>query len=434
MPFPKKITLWIWGIVSAILYMLVGYATERSNAFQVIATWLLLFGGYFYIVSREYNRDQIKTIVTISILFRLLFLFALPALSDDFYRFIWDGQLINEGINPYLYTPDGITGLDKELYAKLNSPHYYSIYPPVMQFVFWVSTSFASDNILVSVVIMRLFIIASEIGTVYLLYKLLQHYNLPGKNILSYALNPLIIIELTGNLHFEAIMIFFLLWAIYLLTVGKWLIAAVSFALSVVTKLVPLIFLPLLWRYLGSRRFFFFISVLSVVSVLTFIPFINSSFIGHISDSVGLYFQHFEFNASIYYLVRAVGFWVKGYNIIDIGGSILPIVFIMLLGIYTAYYKKHDSRSLMYAGVHIYFMYYLMALVVHPWYISILIVFAVFSRYKFPYIWACLAGLTYITYMEVPYEENLWLVALEYFVLLIFAVPELFRSDTKRQI
>lgn len=430
----RNLWLWVWGIASLVLYLLIGYATDRSNAVQVIASWLLLFGGYFFIASEEHTGKQLRWLIAIAILFRLSFLFAVPALSDDFYRFIWDGSLIREGINPYLYLPSSIISFNEELYAQLNSPNYYSVYPPVMQAVFWLSAALIPDNMLASVITMRLVIIASEVGTIALLYKLLKKYNLPISNVLWYALNPLLIIEMTGNLHFEAVMIFFLILAFYLLSLKKWWLAAVPFALSVVTKLVPLILLPLLWRYLGTKRFLLFTVTMVIVCGVTFTPFVNSNFIEHISDSVELYFQHFEFNASIYYLVRAAGYWIKGYNIIDIAGKVLPLIFLVMAVLYAVYYKKRDILSLANAALFTFFIYYLLALVVHPWYISILVVFAVFGRYKFPYVWACLAGLTYITYVQTPYNENLWLVALEYIVMVVYAVTELNRPHLNKSI
>jgi hypothetical protein len=51
------------------------------------------------------QRPSEVALIGAALLFRLLLLFAVPALSDDFYRFLWDGRLSLEGINPFLYTP-----------------------------------------------------------------------------------------------------------------------------------------------------------------------------------------------------------------------------------------------------------------------------------------------------------------------------------------
>jgi hypothetical protein len=93
-------------------------------------------------------------------------------------------------------------------------PDYFTGYPPICQFIFGLATKLFGGNLVWSIAVIRLFIIASEIGTIYFLRKILSAFNLPLRNVLIYALNPLVIIELTGNLHMEGVMIFFLVSSI----------------------------------------------------------------------------------------------------------------------------------------------------------------------------------------------------------------------------
>src|SRR5690606_31216967 len=197
-----------------------------------------------------------------AILFRIVLLFAIPNLSQDFYRFIWDGRMLFEGFNPYLFTPESFINAGQfpidqaqELYlgmGELNGSHYTN-YPPIKQFIFYISSLIAGKNILGSVIVMRLFIIAADIGILYFGKKLLEKLQMPSHYIFWYLLNPFIIIELTGNLHFEGVMLFFLVWSLYLLHFGKWQLAAVIFGLSVSVKLIPLLFLPLFYQKLGFK-------------------------------------------------------------------------------------------------------------------------------------------------------------------------------------
>jgi hypothetical protein len=93
----------------------------------------------------------------------------------------------------------------------MNSPDYYTVYPPVLQGVFGLAAPFASFSPLGGVVVLRLCILAGRRVSIRLLTQLLAAYGLPPGRVLLYALNPLVIVELTGNVHFEALMIFFLL-------------------------------------------------------------------------------------------------------------------------------------------------------------------------------------------------------------------------------
>ena len=91
----------------------------------------------------------------------MILLFAFPNLSDDIYRFVWDGNLIGLNINPYGSMPSELVGqnnpgLSMDLYAQMNSPDYYTIYPPVTQLIFYISTWF-SGNIFYSSLTIKLF-------------------------------------------------------------------------------------------------------------------------------------------------------------------------------------------------------------------------------------------------------------------------------------
>ena len=158
-----------------------------------------------------------------AILFRLIFLFAIPNLSQDFYRFIWDGRMILEGINPFISIPE--TFVEKgnipisqgtELYRGMGqlSGSHYTNYPPVNQFNFLIAAIFSNTSIVGAVIVMRLQIILADIGIIYFGKKILKQLNLPHHLIFLYALNPFIIIELTGNLHFESVMLVFLVWSL----------------------------------------------------------------------------------------------------------------------------------------------------------------------------------------------------------------------------
>ena len=75
-------------------------------------------------------------VIGFALVLRLAVFWLPPILSDDAYRYVWDGLVQAEGYNPYLHTPDSpeLEALhDEPVYAELNSPDRYTVYPPVSQ-------------------------------------------------------------------------------------------------------------------------------------------------------------------------------------------------------------------------------------------------------------------------------------------------------------
>ncbi|HEY5689292.1 MAG TPA: mannosyltransferase [Yeosuana sp.] len=377
-------------------------------------------------------------------------MFSIPNLSQDFYRFIWDGRMILEGFNPYLFTPEsfiinGITPISQaqELYngmGILNASHFTN-YPPLNQLCFVMAGLFAGKSILGSVIVLRLIIIAADFGTLYFGKKLLKKLNIPVNNLFWFLLNPFIIIELTGNLHFESVMIFFLIWSLYLFQIGKWRYAAFAFACSISIKLIPLIFLPLFfnWFFKGNittnnwRSYFFelknlfvFYGLILLISIILFIPFYNADFLSNYAQTVALWFQDFEFNASLYYIARSIGYLFTGYNEIGIIGKIIPVIMILFV-FYASFFRNNKTlKELITSMLIVLSFYYFMSTTVHPWYIATLLILSIFTNYKFPLVWSFVAILSYLAYANSDNTENLWIIGLEYSIVYGFLIWEVF--------
>lgn len=413
-----------------------GYGTSQAQ-FPAILTWFgLSFIGYFLLIEGPTPRWSFTTYQWIAIGLRVLLLFGLPLLSDDLYRFIWDGRLLAQGINPFDHLPAEyaaqgfpIPGLNEELYLALNSPSYFTIYPPVAQGLFYVGAKFFPANLWANSVFLKTCLLLFEVGTIFLLPKLLSAWRLPERQALWYILNPLIIVELVGNLHFEAAMIFFLAAALWLLTQHRLPGAALLWALSIASKLLTLLFLPLFLRRWPWRRWFYFYAIVGISTILLFLPLLNGVFFANFGDSLGLYFQKFEFNASIYFLLRALISPLLGYNPIQFLGPALGLA--TLLGVICLVVKEKESDwpSFPHTALWAFCLYLLFATTVHPWYLAIPIFLAACTGKKFPLVWSALIILTYIKYSdwEMLYYAA---VALEYLAVLAYF---LFRSEWKSE-
>ncbi|WKV10511.1 hypothetical protein [Marivirga harenae] len=398
----------------------------------MIVQYTALFVLYLFLAYQK-DRFSLKEIIAFGILFRLLLLLLIPNLSDDVYRFLWDGKLWWEGVDAYAYLPRGIVQdniLSSELFAQLNSPNYYSIYPPLNQLIFSVAGLF--ENISMGIIVIRIFIILAEIGTLFLLPKVLRQYGKDSKLLLIYAFNPLVILELSGNLHFEAFVVFFLIWAIFEFEKQNHNKSAVSLGLAISFKLLPLILLAGFFKKLDMKSYLKFIVVAIAIAIMSFLPFLFSDALQGIIKSSSLYFQNFEFNASLYYLIREIGFAVKGYNIIATSGpwmGILSFAAMIIFNLLASPKIKLSERMLW-----TYIIYFLLATTVHPWYVLPILVLGIISGYRFPILWSFTIFLTYWGYSVSGYEENLGIVAFEYISLLVFIVIELPGKNKNRKL
>ncbi|MDO7875899.1 glycosyltransferase 87 family protein [Hymenobacter sp. ASUV-10] len=420
--------------LSGLAYLVLAYVTPRADFLQLV----LLFGVALvsYVVLLRSGISWQRGL-GLALLLRLLWLPATPALSDDFYRFRWDGLLVANGINPFQFRPTEIApavalkpGLQPtlaHLFPRLNSPDYYSVYPPVCQFIFGAAAKLFPASEIGFIIALRLILLAAECASAWLLLQLLELLKQPRKLALYYLLHPLVIIELVGNLHFEVLVIALVLLAAWLLARQKTHRSALALALAVATKLLPVVVLPLLIKRLGWRQFIIYLGAFSASLVLLFLPFASTELIGNISNSLRLYFHRFEFNASLYYLLRAVGFRLSGYNEIAIIGPGLALV--SALTVLTAVWLQRRSLAgLAVSLLLILSVYYLCATTVHPWYITPLIAVSVFTRFRYPLVWGGMAILSYAAYRDAVYTENLGLVSLEYAVTLAWLGYELFST------
>ena len=415
---PEKKTSWLLPVLllSIPLYIMMGYFIERHDSVILTSCWVVLFALYLAVMQKIETID-IRWLIGFAILFRLLFLFAVPVLSDDIYRYIWDGRLLAGGINPYEYLPGEVIGrvpgVDGEFFQLLNSPHYYSVYPPVAQFVFWVSAVLFPGNLEGSILVFRLFVLLAEVGIFFLLFFLARQYRIHPANLFWYALNPLVILELAGSLHLEVFMIFFVLLAISLLSINRTVTASVAFALAIGVKLLPLMFLPLMIKRLGFKKAFVFFTFTGAFTLLLFAPLMGGPLVKGLSSSLGLYYQKFEFNAGPWFLVREIGYWVKGYNIIQSTGPWLAILSGILIIAYTRYdYQK--KILLTEAAAILSCIYFSFSTIIHPWYIVPIVALFSLSRRKLGVVWSFFVFFTYLGYTAAGYSEQYALVAIEY--------------------
>jgi alpha-1,6-mannosyltransferase len=411
-------------LIAIFCYVFLGYFFERVQFVSLFLVYSILFVGTIVLLKDKQLSTQ--KLFYIGLLFRVVFLFSIPFLSQDFYRFIWDGRLAVMGISPYEYKPAEIINSlatfsqATDLYQGMGalSASHYSNYPPVNQMIFVLAALLSAKSILGSTIFFRIIIILADIGIFYFGQKMLQYFNQDKNKIFWYFLNPLVIIELTGNLHFEGVMLFFLVLGFYFLMRDKWLWACGFITISISIKLLPLLLLPLFWQKLGLKRSLIFYPTIIISNFILFIPFFSYNLVENYIKTISLWFINFEFNASIYYLIREIGFYYKGYNIIGTFGKIIPFVIVTMVLFFAFFRKNNTLEKVISSGLIVLSLYFFTATTVHPWYVINLIVLGVFTRYKFWFVWSFLVILSYYAYSVFLFHENKYLLLIEYGVVL----------------
>ncbi|WP_420580967.1 glycosyltransferase 87 family protein [Reichenbachiella sp.] len=414
-----------WLILGLLIPMLcIQYGMIRSSVW-LVPVYGIAFLSYLFIVFKV--EFSFKQLMVIAVLLRLTLFFGSPSLSDDCFRFIWDGRIWTDNMSPYQATPealiDGLPGQYQSLYEKLNSQAYHSTYPPFSQYVFSIPALFGVKDIFWSMTMIRLILLLFEIGAIYLLFHLTKHV----ARVLVYALNPLVILELTANLHFEGVVIFFMLLAWWFYEQKKWIGGSIALSLGVLTKLTPLMFLPVLFKKLGWRKSLLSYFLLGFVLLFFSMPFLSLEIVDGLGNGLDLFFRKFEFNAGFFFLVREIGFWMKGYDVVQTAGPWLSVIALVLIVGYSVFTVNKRTDWAM-AFTIVLFIQLLFATTVHPWYIIPLLAFSCFTKLAFPLVWSGLIFLSYLGYSDHGYQHPMGWITFEYVVVIGLAAFELLKN------
>lgn len=508
-------------LITGLMYWSFGYDLDRTDSVKLIGLAAALYGLSYQVLKTTTsnfksngNKEVFQLLMVAGIIFRVLLFGATPELSQDFYRYLWDGHLLINGINPYIYLPKEIIGQVNPwlpnaalLFEKMGdlSQKHYSNYPPVSQYIYGLAAYIGGKSIGASVLVFKLVVLTADLLVMLFATRLLEYFKAPIWKSFYYFLNPLVILELSGNLHLEGVMIAFFLaaiWALvkvfecqnnpsvvrkkegcflsmlkpnrssaedfktsYTLSTAAWLfVCGLLLALSIMTKLIPILFIPFLLWPLGVKRFLHLGAWILVFCGLFWGPLLEEGFWSSYSETIGLWFNNFEFNASFYNLVKSISmeYGHSAYRTILTYGKVLPFLIVgVAIGVFIWQWKKIaglkntpypsitkglknlyrpnfqdyprvlkisiSAMLLMFTG-HLF-----VATTVHPWYLCFGVALAIYTPFRYMYLWSAMVFLSYFTYANPNFKENLWIIFIEYFVVFGFLIREIVKITSSRQ-
>ncbi len=179
--------------------------------------------------------------VPITLLLGAVLVLAPPLLSDDIYRYLWEGRLWLEGFNPYRLAPEDLAlgPLRDDVWLKINNKDIGSIYPPLSQLLFAAAAWLGGK-----VWTVKLLALLGQGCAVALLAGITKSIKAP----LALGLNPLLLSETALNGHLDILCGLALLLAACALPQHRFVRAGTATCAAVGLKVVGLILLPLFAR------------------------------------------------------------------------------------------------------------------------------------------------------------------------------------------
>jgi len=243
-----------------------GYLRDQLQS--PIFLFLVLYGGtWVFYGAAVWSLGLLKEeppflwpmILLVGVLVRVLMLSSTPILEDDFYRYIWDGKLLQRGVNSLNFAPNEVSldvflleereeaGLVQE---RVNYPEVKTIYPPLAQEVFLSSAFLFGWNHDGP----RWTFLFFDIGIILILGSLLKKKRVSRCHLLTYLWCPLILKEVHNGLHFDILVAFFLTLFLHAHVSKRYLLALFWVFCGIWVKFTPLLLLPLYGVYLVSMK------------------------------------------------------------------------------------------------------------------------------------------------------------------------------------
>lgn len=258
----------IFVFLSALSHRFV-FGSDMAQRPIITLVFLLMVAGAIYLrLSHKLVRqkpvaitgDLLVWIVVVGLGMRLLMFPSLPMLEDDYHRYLWDGAVTAEGINPYTVVPaeaqagagtlpDSLAGLKVaagQILERVNHPSLRTVYPPVAAAVFVL----AHEIMPFSLGALRGVYLLFDLVALFLLWRLLARLGAPQAWIMIYWWNPLLVKEIYNSGHMDILLVPFALAALYFAGTGKNARGAVALSLAVAAKLWPVLLAPVLFARL----------------------------------------------------------------------------------------------------------------------------------------------------------------------------------------
>lgn len=353
--------------------------------------------------SRAVDRNVLRALsIAVSAVFGAVLLFAPPVLSDDLYRYLWEGRLWLEGQNPFRVAPDdpALTALRDDGWTRINNKPLASLYPPLAQLLFTVAAWLGGTPASV-----KLVALVGHLLTVALIGRL-------GRDVrsapLTIGLNPLLLSESALNGHFDLLCGTALLLSAWYASRLGFARAAAAVCTAVGLKVIGVVGLPILWKRPRA-----FLSAI-LVSAALLAPLALWRAPGDPASGAGAFATRWRGNESLFAAVA----WMAEHLVdpslgwlVARAAVVLVVALLCVLVVRRGLPGLQALRALVWTVL-------LLSPQVHPWYLGWLLPLEVAAGGTAGLVWSGAALLAYAPLdrwvSEGIWEMPLWLQWIEY--------------------
>jgi alpha-1,6-mannosyltransferase len=398
------------GILSAALYALAApvgawFGSEPLACHPAVVGLLFaLYLGALWLAGRRLAPTPrvLSVILGFAVLFRALMLTTPMYLSSDIYRYLWDGRVQWAGYNPYRYPPAAVeleALRDPRVHPHINRPGAVTAYPPGAQWLFALAARLAPG----SIPGWRLVLLATDIGSLWVLLRLLPRVGAPRIAVLAYAWSPLVVFEGVQAGHVDLALILLVLLAVLARLDGSAVRAGMLLGIAVLIKVYPALLVAAWWR----RHDWRFPAAVGATVALGYLPYAATLGVG----ALGFLPEYFldrqeDFNLGL----RALVTWGVGLSG-EVPRRVTIILLLVGVGAAVAWIGRAHAggrnTTWQAAGLAIGVWLVLGPFSVHPWYVMWMVPFLCVKPSP---AWLYFSGAVVLSYTEylVPSARLPW--------------------------
>jgi alpha-1,6-mannosyltransferase len=397
---------------------------------------LALFQSALYLVAawaitraRRTSYPTLILVLVFAAFFRLSILYAPPYLSDDIYRYIWDGRVQSAGINPYRFVPadEHLSGLrDEKIYTEINRRDFArTIYPPLAQSVFYGTTRISE-----TVTWMKATMVAFECLTMLALMGLLASFNLPLQRVLIYAWHPLVVWEFAGSGHVDAVAVAFVFIALLARRRNHETATGIALGCAVLVKLFPLVLFPALYKRWGWRMPLAF----ALTIIVSYLPYVSIGFRNALGYLPGYAEEEGISGGSRFFFLSLARRLFGEANVPTLSFILIAGLILAALGLW-ALFKPEDSpasflrRTFVLAAAFI-----LLLSPRYEWYFALLVPFLSFVPFVPMFALTASGFMLYLLWFEEKPNRTILIHAYLYALFAFLCLPWLWRALRRRRI